>query len=62
MTWKTERVEVIGKTRLDDETASLGTLATHGLIKSDRGPLELTADVAFSLRLDNADHPAAWFH
>ena len=48
--------------RLDDETASLGTLATHGLIESDRGPLELTADVAFSLRLDDGDHPAAWFH
>ena len=48
--------------RLDDERASLDTIATHGLIKSDRGPLEFSADVVFSLRLDEADHPATWIH
>ena len=38
--------------RLADERASLDTLATHGLINTAPGRLELSADVAFSLRLD----------
>lgn len=43
--------------RLADERASLDTLTTHGLINTDRRRIELSADVAFSLRLDDADHP-----
>ena len=45
-----------------DERASLDTLANHGLINTDRSPLELSADVTFSLRLNEGDRPASWFH